>query len=187
MPAASPSTGAEPDVRVEGQLTHWLFALADTLSTNAIRALALAVTQPGGTTDLRATLQEAMRLWPTTAMLARETTRTLVWDGVRVESGTQVLIVNAFFHRDRERLGDHADRFSPREWGSDGAFAADWGLNHFSHGPQGCPGTELSLLLGEATLQALLDHAPVLEQQLDPAKALPQMLNPYALRFTLGG
>jgi cytochrome P450 len=176
---------AEPDVRVAGQLTHWLFALGDTLSTNVLRALALACTQPGGTDDLRATLQEAMRLWPTTAMLARETTRTLVWEDVRVDAGTQVLIVNAYFHRDRERLGERADRFSPEAWAPDGEFAADWGMNHFSHGPQGCPGSDLSLLLGEVTLRALMDHDPAAEQRLDPAKALPHMLNPYALRFTL--
>jgi cytochrome P450 len=177
---------AEPDVRVAGQLTHWLFALGDTLSTNALRTLALACAHPGEAQDLRATLLEAMRLWPTTAMLARETTGTLVWDGVRVDAGTQVLIVNAFFHRDRERLGERADRFSPEAWAPGGAFVEDWGLNFFSHGPQGCPGADLSLLIGEATLRALLAREPVLEHpRLDSAKPLPHMLNPYALRFTL--
>jgi len=178
-------TDAEPDVRVPGQLTHWLFATADTLSTNVIRALALACTHPDATDDLGATLHEAMRLWPTTAMLARETTSTLTWDGVRVDAGTQAVIVNAFHHRDRERLGERADRFSPEAW-VDGTFAEDWGFNHFSHGPQGCPGTNLALLLGAASLDALLAREPALERpQLDPAKPLPHMLNPYALRFTL--
>jgi hypothetical protein len=79
-----------------GQVTHWLFALGDTLAINALRCLAvLAVDEAERArvddelrgTDLRsgaavaglarlgACLQEAMRLWPTTAMLSRETVR----------------------------------------------------------------------------------------------------------------
>ena len=54
--------------------------------------------------NTRAVLQEAMRLWPTTPMLARETTSTLRWDGVRVDAERSGPIVYAFHHRDRERL-----------------------------------------------------------------------------------
>jgi hypothetical protein len=185
LAARAAAQDADPDVRAEGQLTHWLFATADTLSTNVARALALVCTFPDTATDTGATLQEAMRLWPTTSMLARETTSTLAWDGVRVDPGTQVLIVNTFHHRDPERLGERADRFSPEGW-TDGDFGEDWGFNHLSHGPQGCPGANLAMLLGTATLEALLARGPVLDSpQLDPAKPLPHMLNPYGLRFTL--
>ena len=57
-----------------------------------------------------------MRLWPTTPMLSRETTTEDVeWGGETVPAGTQVLIVNTFGHRDRDRI-DYADRFAPEEW-----------------------------------------------------------------------
>jgi cytochrome P450 len=183
LAALAAEQDADPDTRVDGQLTHWLFATADTLAANVIRALALLTTHEGaGAQDA---LLEAMRLWPTTPMLARETTRTLVWDGVRVDAGTQVLVVNVFHHRDRERLGDRADRFSPEGW-HDGTFADDWGLNHLSHGPQGCPGANLAILLGAATLEALLAAGPRRERpSLDPAAPLPHMLNPFGLRFAL--
>jgi cytochrome P450 len=183
---------ADPEVHVRGQLTHWLFATGDTLATNALRALALLCSHPelrAAAQDdvpyMRGVLHEAMRLWPTTPMLARELTTTLVWDDVRVDAGSQVLIVNVFHHRDPERLGEWADRARPEGW-VDGDFSRDWGFNHLSHGPQGCPGTNLALLIGTATLDLLLARDPVLESpRLDPAKALPHMLNPYGLRFTL--
>jgi cytochrome P450 len=201
--AAARSTPA--DVRVEGQLTHWLFATADTLAANVLRALALLASHPdaraavdaevavaaggaagsAGLSYTRAVLHEAMRLWPTTSMLARETLTTLAWDGVRIDAGTQVLIVNSFHHRDRERLGERADRLSPEAW-LDGDFGEDWGFNHLSHGPQGCPGANLALLIGAQSLVTLLAAGPRLERPtLDPARPLPHMLNPYGVSFEL--
>ena len=79
-----------------------------------------------------------MRLWPTTTMLSRETVADTDWRGVDVPAGTQVLIPNTYLHRDRERL-DYADRFAPERWIS-GEAAEEWSFNHFSRGPQGCPG-----------------------------------------------
>ena len=87
---------SDEETRVEGQLTHWLFAMRDTLPANAFRALALIASHPrqravvdgagggrgrrrpgrGGVACLaylEACLQEAMRLWPTTPLLSRET------------------------------------------------------------------------------------------------------------------
>jgi cytochrome P450 len=128
-------------------------------------------------------MHEAMRLWPTTAMLSREAVRDSEWDGVIVPKGTQVMIVNTFNHRDRDALGERADRFSP------GALAPDdWTFNHFSHGPQGCPGVSLSLLVGRTLLGTLLRERQVTlsEPKLDPAKPLPHSLDYFALRGTLG-
>ena len=107
-----------------------------------------------GLTYVRACLCEAMRLWPTTPLLSRETLVELSWRGARVPAGTQILIFNTFHHRDRERLA-YADRFAPEEW-IDGSAGEDWGLNFFSHGPQGCPGAGLSLLIGAAVIAELL-------------------------------
>jgi cytochrome P450 len=171
-----------------GQVTHWLFALGDTLAINAFRCLALvAAFGPGRTDDeyLGACLQEAMRLWPTTPMLSREAIRDVDWDGVSVPAGTQLLILNSFNHRDREAV-PYADRFEPEAWLS-GDAADDWQFNHFSHGPQGCPGAELALRVGEAMVGAVVRNRGVhlLEPRLDPAGPLPHSLDYFALRFSL--
>ncbi|MCW3013159.1 MAG: cytochrome, partial [Solirubrobacterales bacterium] len=95
--AGAPS---DPDTRVEGQVTHWLFALQDTLAVNALRALALLCTHPrqraivAGELEgvqapyLAACLQEAMRLFPTTPLLSRETLVEVAWHGATVPAGT---------------------------------------------------------------------------------------------------
>ena len=176
-------TEAGRDVQPEGQIPHWLFATQDTLAANVLRALALIASHDAAA-DPRAALLEAMRLWPTTPLLSRELLSDVTWHGVRVPAGTNILICNTFMHRDRERLGDAADRFTPEAWADGGAFAGDWGLNFFSHGPQGCPGSDLATALGTAALEAVLERGtPVLENPaLDPAKPLPHMLDAFSIR-----
>ncbi|MEA2387741.1 MAG: hypothetical protein QOG41_514 [Thermoleophilaceae bacterium] len=188
---------SDEETRVEGQVPHWLFATHDTLAINAFRCLALIASHPrqraaveselagdaAGGPYLAACLHEAMRLWPTTPMLARETVEDVEWDGATVPAGTQVLIVNTFMHRDPDRH-DFADRFAPEAW-TDGTAADDWSFNHLSHGPQGCPGSGLALLVGTTLLATLLGerHVRLVEPQLDPERPLPHMLDFFALRF----
>ena len=170
--------------KVERQLTHWLFAMGDTLFINAFRALAMVATHPGRG-DLEAVLQETMRLWPTTPLLSRETLEETEWDGATVPAGTQVLISNTFNHRDRQRH-EGANRFEPEAW-TEGDRGSDWSLNHFSHGPQGCPGASLALLVGKAALASLLEGRQVrlLSPKLDPHRPLPEMLDFFEIRFAL--
>lgn len=201
--------GAAPhdaDTCVDGQVTHWLFAMQDTLAANTLRTLAVLVQHPDqlarverdlaaadlysgvGLAELayvQACLHEAMRLYPTTPLLSRETVSELSWNGAPVPAGTQVLFSNVFLHRDRDRLA-YADQFMPHAW-VEGEAAADWGFNHFSHGPQGCPGTNLSLLVGSAVLGQLLARRQVtaLEPRLDAAKPLPHMLDYFRVRLEL--
>jgi cytochrome P450 len=179
---------ATETTRPAGQLTHWLFALGDTLTINAFRSLALlAVFRPERDDDefLGASLHEAMRLWPTTAMLSRVAVRDVDWDGTTVPAGTQLLIVNTFNHRDRDAV-PFADRFEPEAWLSGGA-GEDWQFNHFSHGPQGCPGVELALQVGKSMIGPLLQRGvTLLGPQLDPAKPLPRSLDYFSLKFALG-
>jgi Cytochrome P450 len=174
--------------RPAGQVTHWLFALGDTLAINAFRCLALlAAFRPQRQDDefLGACLHEAMRLWPTTAMLARVAVRDVDWDGMTVPAGTQLLIVNTFNHRDRDAV-PFADRFDPEAWLSGGA-GEDWQFNHFSHGPQGCPGVELALVVGRSMIGSLLQReVRLLDPQLDPDRPLPHSLDYFALKFELG-
>jgi cytochrome P450 len=191
-----------------GQVTHWLFALGDTLAINALRCLALLavfdqqrerVSEEIAQADLNAAagvdslkvleacLQEAMRLWPTTAMLSREAVRDVDWDGITIPAGKQVLIVNTFNHRDKDALPS-ADSFDPDAWLA-GDAADDWIFNHFSHGPQGCPGTALALFVGKAMLASLLgpgSEVRLLSPRLDPTKPLPHTLDFFGLRLSLG-
>jgi cytochrome P450 len=126
-----------------------------------------------------------MRLWPTTPLLSRETLEETEWEGATVPAGTQVLISNTFNHRDRQRH-EGANRFEPEAW-TEGDRASDWSLNHFSHGPQGCPGASLALLVGTAALSSLLERRKVrlLAPQINPKKPLPEMLDFFAIRLAL--
>lgn len=161
---------ADAETKPVGQLPHWLFAAGDTLAINALRAAALIAAHPHARRRvegdasrngdgaamlgyLEACLSEAMRLYPTSTMLSRETLAETEWGGVTVPVGTQVLIPNTFLHRDRDRF-EYADRFAPERW-VDGEASAEIAFNHFSRGPQGCPGARMSLLLGKAVLAEL--------------------------------
>ena len=192
-----------------GQLVHWMFAMGDTLATNAFRALiALAAHERvfaqvqasvaaadlddpasvAGLDLLGGCLLEAMRLWPTTPMFGRVSlTETRFSRGQVVPAGTPYLIVNLFNHRNRDRI-PYADRFAPTVW-VDGDAADDWSFNFFSHGPQGCPGAGLSLLLGQAMLARFVAASSSLTLEggiLDPAKRLPHTLDASRLCVDLG-
>jgi hypothetical protein len=188
----------DADTKPVGQIPHWLFANGDTLAINAFRALAAIASHPsqrakveaeltagGDLPYLEACLEDAMRLWPTTTMLSRETIADTDWRGVTVPVGTQVLIPNTYLHRDRERL-DYADRFAPDRWVS-GEAAESWSFNHFSRGPQGCPGAGLTLSIGKQVLASLLrsHRVELLSPRLDPARPLPHMLDYFGIRFRL--
>jgi cytochrome P450 len=96
------------------------------------------------------------------------------------------LIHNLFNHRNRARI-PYADRFAPEEW-SEGTAGQDWSFNFFSHGPQGCPGSGLSILLGQAFLARILTRStPTLTSgaKLSDAHRLPYGFDVYAASITL--
>lgn len=172
------------------QVIHWMFAMGDTLAINLWRCLALLASRPDvlakaqGAIDeqnshgyLIGCLCEAMRLWPSTPILARTLTRPTEWDGTTVPQGRQVMIVNTFNHRDTSRWPE-ADRFNPTAW-AEGPADTSWSFNFFSHGPQGCPGADLALQLGAAVLTALLgERSPAATgAKLNPHKPLPLTLD----------
>jgi cytochrome P450 len=189
--------------RVVQQIPHWMFATRDTLGANAYRALGAIVADPAvegrvrdelggadlsdpaaidGLSYLQGCLEETMRLWPTTPLIGRETTRDTTLAGERIEEGTQVLLLNAFNHRDpKER---NPDRLGAERWADGGR---DYRFNHLSNGTQDCPGGPLVHLLGKAVLAQVLDRwSPRLEEpRLDPDEPLPYMLDFYRMRFTL--
>jgi cytochrome P450 len=194
LAAAFASAPADEHTKPAGQVTHWMFALGDTLAINALRALALLASheeqRERGLADsdggyLDACLHEAMRLWPTTAMLSRVSLAPTEWNGEEVPEGTQLVISNVYGHRDRERV-TYADRFAPEEW-TDGAASAYPAFNHFSRGPQGCPGTALALLVGRTAIRAVLDRGiEPGSPRLNPEKPLPHMVDFFGTRVRIG-
>jgi cytochrome P450 len=128
-----------------------------------------------------------VRLWPTTPMILRETTRDTELAGARLPAGTAVMVYAPFFHRDADDL-DVAHRFTPDLWTGEGPVGdarTCWPLVPFSEGPGVCPGQNLVLLSTStflATLLEHLDHALVHPSGLDP-DAVPGVISPFAVRF----
>jgi hypothetical protein len=195
---------ATPEAAPDHQVPQWLFAF-DPAGMTTFRSLALISTHPdhaeavreeiqlGAEPEshplprLRATLLESLRLWPTTPMVLRETTRETEWENGMMPKGTGVLIFAPFFHRDDTRL-DFADRLAPELWLGEERTSSDWPLIPFSGGPGICPGRHLVLLLTSAMLAALLRRRDVrLErpERMDDDGRLPATLDHFSLRFHL--
>ncbi|MFK3739288.1 cytochrome P450 [Massilia sp. TN1-12] len=199
--ARMPATGK---TQPHQQVPQWLFAF-DAAGMATFRALALLASHPqyaervraglrthGGERRhdlplLRATVLEALRLWPTTPAILRQTTAATDWERGRMPAGTGILLFAPFFHRDDERL-PYADRFTPELWLDEGKVEfehRDWPLIPFSGGPATCPARNLVLMLTSMMLAALVEDtsfrlAP--GRELDPAR-LPGTLDNYRLRF----
>lgn len=185
---------ADADTLPSGQVTHWMFALGDTLAVNALRALALLAQAPehrdraladDSGEYLTACLHEAMRLWPTTPMLSRETLHDIEWNNAEtVPAGSQIVIVNTYCHRDPDRL-PYADRFAPEEWIT-GSASTYPGFNHFSRGPQGCPGASLALLVGRTALRAVLEQTVTnVSPTFAEDRPLPRMVNFFDIKVSV--
>lgn len=196
--AGAPDPGSPP----AGQLVHWMFAMGDTLAANVFRTLGVLSSHDEQLREVRAEMADAdigsaagvskldylagclfesMRLWPTTQLFGRVTTRKVEFpNGAVLPEGQQVLIYNVFNHRNRHRI-PYADHFSPGEWVS-GDAGNDWSFNFFSHGPQVCPGAGLSIFLGQAVLAHLLDAGVTngSGHQLNPSKSLPHGFDLYS-------
>ena len=185
------------------QVPQWLFAF-DAAGIAAFRALALLAAHPdqaakarqemaGDTSGgrnlpfLRACVLESVRLWPTTPMVLRQTSRPVEWDNGTMPARCGVLVYVPYFHRDGRRL-PQADSFDPGLWLQQDAMSGDpesWGVVPFSDGPARCPGRQLVLLMTSALLARLLrENTFALESAwLSPDRPLPGTLNHFALRF----
>ena len=195
----APSTA---QTKVENQIPHWMFAMMETLATNTMRALALIVSHPnvesrvrqeiqenGAQTPegidrlslLEGCIQEAMRLWPTTPMLMRHTLRDDVLGGNTIPSGTQVVILNGFNHRDWETNPD-AGNFCPEFWLDK---RSDYRFNHLSNGTQVCAGKSLALFIAKAVIATLLVRGRYVlrRPKLNIRKALPFQYDDFCTRF----
>jgi cytochrome P450 len=193
------------DTAPEHQVPQWLFAY-DPAGMATFRGLALLASRPAemararAETEarrgaerqylpfLRATVMESLRLWPTTPMVLRQTTRETEWEEGVLPAGTGILIFAPFFHRDDERL-PYAHRFAPEVWLQDPP-AENWPLIPFSGGPGICPGRNVVLLTASAMLAALVEGGREI-RLLSPGGMgaegpLPGTLNHFGIRFALG-
>ncbi|WP_436890134.1 cytochrome P450 [Nocardiopsis dassonvillei] len=179
-------------VRPEDQVAHWLFAF-DAAAIASFRALALltawdadAGEEAGDPARLAATVQESVRLWPTTMVILRETVRETALRGRVFPEGTAFVVVSSYFHRD-PRL-PYADTYAPEIW-QDGRARAEPGLVPFSHGPAGCPGRDVVLSSASRFLGALTAGGLPVRADSAPLSAgdLPATLDHTALRFSLAG
>jgi cytochrome P450 len=189
--------------RIVQQIPHWMFAMRDTLAANTYRALVAIIADPSVQRRVReeieaadladpaaltrmgyleGCLQEAMRLWPTTPLLARETIEETTLAGENLDAGTQVLMINVFNHRDPGHVAD-PDRLQPDRWSGN---ERDYRFNHLSNGSQDCPGGPLVLLLGKAVIARILQRwALELERpRLTAGEPLPHSLDFFAASFS---
>lgn len=189
------------DTHPEQQVPQWLFAF-DAASWASFRAVALLATHPQhlatareevGDRDLRgrpqdlpflrATMLEALRLWPTTPAVLRETTRRTRFEGGPMPERTSILIYAPLFHRDDENLL-FAHRFDPELWARD-REDEPWPLIPFSGGTAICPGQNLVLHTVSTVLARLVTERELTLEgdRLDPAQDLPGELDMFTLRF----
>ena len=191
LAALAASAPQDERTKPSGQLTHWLFAMGGTIAANTMRCMVALASHPAqrdlAAADqdyLDACFHETMRLWPTTNMLSRVSLEPTDWHGETVPAGTQFLVLNHYAHRDRDRV-PYADRLAPEEWieGDAGDYE---GFNHFSRGPQGCPGAAIALILGRTALSAVLERGLAsASPMLDPSKPLPYMIDFFGSRIRL--
>lgn len=199
--AAAPHIPITGVTHPEQQIPQWLFAF-DAAGMAAFRTLALLASHPNemklareeiATSRgehflpfLRAAVLDAIRLWPTTPLVLRETDTETHWRTGIMPARTTVAIFTPFFHRDDERLA-YADQFSPQLWRDGDAPHRD-GLIPFSEGSAACPGRELVLLLTTEVIRNLLSNTEIHLRRpccVDKNRALPSTLNHFALRFEL--
>ncbi|MGA6166433.1 cytochrome P450 [Amycolatopsis magusensis] len=185
---------AQPETDPAGQIPHWLFAF-DAAGITSYRALALLATHAAEREKarqdqgpllpyLRGCQLESVRLWPTTPMILRDSTKDTEWDGGTLPAGSTVLIYAPFFHRDEEEL-PFANQFAPEIW-LDGRAKQHPALVPFSAGPAECPGRNLVLLVTSTLLSALLRRAEftmVSRPRLDPGQQLPSTFDNFSLEF----
>jgi cytochrome P450 len=186
------------------QIPQWLFAL-ETTGIATFRTLALLATHPDHLATakaevqrdesqrqhlpfLRACVLESLRLWTTTPVILRQSTREVQWPDGDMGTGCGVLIYVPYFHRDEAHV-PQAHSFAPERW-LDPNDDEGWPLVPFSEGPVFCPGRQLALMLSSAVLASLIEKSSFRlssEHALDPQTRLPGALNNYSLRFAVMG
>jgi len=179
-----------------------MFAIRDSTAINTVRALALITSHPHVEASVRreaegkdlnspedlehlahleAAIEDAMRLWPTNAMITRQTQCQDEVDGYTIPANARVLIPNVFNHRD-ETAYPMANKFAPL---SLHIRPQDDQFNHFSNEAQSCIGKNLALMLAKGVIATLLSEGRYrLERpRLNPGELVPKMFNYFRVFF----
>jgi cytochrome P450 len=143
---------ADPQYEPSSQIAQWLFAF-DPAGMTTLRTLALLAChrqfmerareealqgQPPGDARqsfARRCVLEALRLWPTTPAILRETTEDVSWNDCPIKRGTGLIIFTPFFGRDDETL-EFANRMAPEIWERSQNDAPNWASFHSAMAPQ---------------------------------------------------
>jgi cytochrome P450 len=191
----------DPEQKPHHQLPQYLFAF-DPGAMASFRTLALLSVHPDSDAEVRQELAltkdegaprlpflkacylEALRLWPTTPAILRETTERVDWAEGHLNPATHVIIFTPFFHRDEETL-TNAHTFNPGLW-SAGISRPDLALVPFSHGPVVCPAAHFVPMVATLALRRLLTQMNLQLHQIDrvPSERLPGTLDNYTLSFS---
>ncbi|WP_238006798.1 cytochrome P450 [Dactylosporangium sp. AC04546] len=186
--AGTPAAGGSDPA---GQVPHWLFAF-DAAGITAFRTLALLGGDPGRRATaagdvgplypyLRACVEDTVRLWPTTLVVLRESTKATEWGDTTLPAGTTFLLPSSYHHRDETAM-HQADAFAPETWLT-GAPRRSATIYPFSAGPGACPGRNLVLLTTTTLLAALLERFPGLYAPEPLHEPLPRTLDHSGLRL----
>ncbi|XP_045615139.2 cytochrome P450 4C1 isoform X1 [Procambarus clarkii] len=101
-------------------------------------------------------IKEALRLFPSVPLLARELKEEAVIDGYRIPAGTTVMIVTYRLHRDQEQFPKpevfDPDRFLPENVAKRHPYA----YIPFSAGPRNCIGQKFALMEEKILLSSIL-------------------------------
>jgi len=106
-------------------------------------SLGHAAIDPASLPYTKATIKEAIRLYPPQWLLTRTTTQPVELGGFRVAPGTEVLICPYLMHR-RPRWWEEPERFRPDRWLSGERPHARHAYIPFGAGPRVCPGSLLA-------------------------------------------
>ncbi|MEU2390538.1 cytochrome P450 [Streptomyces sp. NPDC007369] len=197
----TPAGRTVPYADPAGPFQPWLRAL-DTVPATVLRTLLLLGAHPAeqeaaaaeaagcaapeGLARLAACVRESLRLYPAVPDLVRVTRTGTEWRGVRYPAGTRVLLPVHFLQRDPEHV-PAAHVFVPGRWKTPGADE-DIRMSPFGHGPGRCPGSRLGLLVTAGLCAEVLRRSRITGTRpvLDPPGPLPAVLDPRAIRLTLG-
>jgi cytochrome P450 len=184
------------------QVPHWMFAMRDTLLMNVVQTFILLSQHPWSVSLIRDRVSgevnaegiqsareiewcvlEAMRLWPTTPILARRSLHDIPTAHTTVPRESELLIINEFNHRDPD-LVLHPDEFHAERWEQPDPC---WQFNPFGHGPQICPGRDLGLTIAGSLVATVFSNRDVscLYPVLDLDGPLPSYIDTFSARFRI--
>lgn len=83
-------------------------------------------------------VKEAIRIFPTVAIVARSTTGDIQLREYKIPAGTFIGIDIFSLHRSKKYWGDDADQFIPERFDSEEKLLHPYAYMAFSHGPRNC-------------------------------------------------